>query len=356
MLLSLIGSKPKWKALESLHTHTPYQSLIILTLGVDSKGLIQPYQSNQRSLFDRFSYAPTINPLTEGYSEWFRGVHAPTINPWPFSLWMTRWIHTHTLSIPNRGDSLVVSLHTLHSIWSLFGRFSSYQSLIMESLFHFQSIWGLLDWFSSYQSLIILILGWTYFTQKSNFKGLTKHAPYQSLSNLFGTLHKGITRTHTLSIPNHLFETLQMGITQPSSIKNSPIHSETFESIQSGHKHTHSLSIPNHLHSGCLTSRCSINLRPLWLVHTLSIPNHIHSKMIQGVHIPFNQVHPFETLHEGITQPSSIKNSSEGFKSIHTHTPYQSLTEGSLIGSRDHMVLNQSEVSWIDSHTHPINP
>ena len=244
----------------------------------------------------------------------------------------------------------------------------------METLFHFQSFWGLSDWFTPYQSLIILILGWTYFTQKSNFKGLTKHAPYQSLSNLFETLHEGITRTHTLSIPNRgdsgslqsiwsLFDRIYpIGTPHEIHTHTLSIPIQSIRNTSRGNHialfnqklthslwltrrtHTHTLSIPN---QGDFVS-FSINLRPLWSILTLSIPNHIHSDWIKGLIHPLVNLSPLglvlilsiplikvtlfllrkgeESTHSlqqsssirntsrGTHPFSSIKNSSEGFK------------------------------------------
>ena len=231
------------------------------------------------------------------------------------------------------------------SIWDLFGRFSPINPSNQGDSDSFSIVLRPLG--------LVLILtlsipnhpySWVdLLHSKSNFKGLTKHAPYQSLSNLFEKLHEGITHPiNPYPIPNRgdsvslqsiwslsdwidsmehptrfihtpyqslsiLFETLHEGITH---FLQSKTHSFTLKHLNRSTRitSTHPLSIPNHLHSGCLTSHPSNQYEVSWIefVHPLSIPNHIHSKMIQGVHaFPFNQVRPFKTLHEGISWPSN---------------------------------------------------
>ena len=112
----------------------------------------------------------------------------------------------------------------------------------------------------------------------------------------------------------------------------------------------HILSIPNHGDSVSF----SINLRSLGLVHTLSIPNHpyswvilLHLKAISRDSLNTLPINPYLICSKHFTRES------------HAHTPYQSLTVGTLFP------FNQSEASRIesiqwntlrDSYTHPINP
>ena len=92
------------------------------------------------------------------------------------------------------------------------------------------------------------------------------------------------------------------------------------------------------------------------MVHTLSIPNHSYSwvdllhskKAISRDSLNTLPINPYPIYSEHFTRES------------HAHTPYQSLTVGTLFH------FNQSEASWIESiqsehltrfiHPHPINP